>query len=115
MARSESYTVAAPLPLEDGAGDLTHAADLFNAADLLRGAVSPSDYKYIVLGLIFLKYVSDAFTKRRAWLEQAVREERSDYYVPGAGEDARRVGIDQSGGGGEERASQCGRVSTCWS
>jgi len=91
MARSESYTVAMPLPLEDEAGDLTHAADLFNAADLLRGAVSPSDYKYIVLGLIFLKYVSDAFAERHAWLERAVREERSDYYVPSAGEDDLRA------------------------
>jgi len=53
MVRSESYTVATPLPLEDGAGDLTHAADLFNAADLPRGGVSPSDYKHIVPELIF--------------------------------------------------------------
>jgi type I restriction enzyme M protein len=35
--------------------------DLFKLADALRGAVSPSDYKHIVLGLVFLKYISDGF------------------------------------------------------
>ena len=34
---------------------------LWAAADKLRGNISSSDYKYVVLGLIFLKYVSDAF------------------------------------------------------
>lgn len=34
---------------------------LWLAADKLRGNISSSDYKYVVLGLIFLKYISDAF------------------------------------------------------
>jgi len=95
---SDSYkvAVAAPLPLEDADGDLTHADKLFHSADLLRGAVSPSDYKYIVLGLIFLKYVSDAFDARHAWLELQIREERSEYYVHGATEeDVRAVAEDR--------------------
>ena len=37
--------------------------NLFKLADTLRGAVSPSDYKHIVLGLVFLKYISDSFKK----------------------------------------------------
>ena len=37
---------------------------LWAAADKLRGNISSSDYKYVVLGLIFLKYVSDAFLAR---------------------------------------------------
>ena len=36
---------------------------LWSAADKMRGAVSVSDYKFIVLGLIFLKYISDSFCK----------------------------------------------------
>jgi len=39
--------------------------ELWEAADKLRGNIDPSEYKYIVLGLIFLKYVSDAFYQRR--------------------------------------------------
>ncbi len=38
---------------------------LWKAADKLRGSMSASQYKDVVLGLIFLKYVSDAFTERR--------------------------------------------------
>ena len=36
-------------------------AELFKAADKLRGNMEPSDYKHVALGLIFLKYISDAF------------------------------------------------------
>ena len=49
-------------------GDLDFAADLFKAADKMRQNVEPSEYKHIVLGLIFLKYVSDAFEGHRAKL-----------------------------------------------
>jgi type I restriction enzyme M protein len=38
--------------------------NLWAAADKLRGNISSSDYKYVVLGLIFLKYVSDAFEEQ---------------------------------------------------
>ncbi|MDR1832511.1 MAG: type I restriction-modification system subunit M N-terminal domain-containing protein [Fusobacteriaceae bacterium] len=34
---------------------------LWDAANKLRGNINSSDYKYVVLGLIFIKYVSDAF------------------------------------------------------
>ena len=51
-------------------GDLNFEADLFRAADKLRGNLEPSDYKYVVLGLIFLKYISDAFELQRAKLEK---------------------------------------------
>ena len=42
---------------------------LWEAADKLRGNQAPSEYKHIVLGLVFLKYISDRFTERRAALE----------------------------------------------
>ena len=44
---------------------------LWKAADKLRGSMDASQYKDVVLGLVFLKYVSDAFEERR----DAIREE----------------------------------------
>ncbi len=43
-------------------------AQLWAAADKLRGNMEPSDYKHVALGLIFLKYISDAFEAKRAEL-----------------------------------------------
>jgi type I restriction enzyme M protein len=42
---------------------------LWDAADALRGNQEPSEYKHVVLGLIFLKYISDRFEARRRELE----------------------------------------------
>lgn len=50
-------------------GDLGFEADLFQAADKLRSNMEPSDYKHVVLGLIFLKHISDGFMAKRAELE----------------------------------------------
>ena len=41
---------------------------LWKAADKLRGSMDASEYKHVVLGLIFLKYVEDAFEERRGAL-----------------------------------------------
>lgn len=56
-------------------------AKLWQAADKLRGNISSSDYKYVVLGLIFLKYVSDAFDVQyqKAIADNFDPEDR-DYY-----------------------------------
>lgn len=56
-------------------------AKLWQAADKLRGNISSSDYKYVVLGLIFLKYVSDAFDVQyqKAVADNFDPEDR-DYY-----------------------------------
>lgn len=48
--------------------NLGFEANLFRAADKLRGNMEPSDYKHVVLGLIFLKYISDSFDARHAEL-----------------------------------------------
>lgn len=42
-------------------GGLGFEAELFKAADKLRGNLEPSEYKHVALGLIFLKYISEAF------------------------------------------------------
>ena len=46
-----------------------HEAQLWLMADALRGAMDAAEYKHVVLGLIFLKYISDAFAERYARLE----------------------------------------------
>ncbi len=54
-------------------------ADLFKAADKLRGNMEPSDYKHVVLGLIFLRHISDSFeTKHAELLESEYPEEAED-------------------------------------
>jgi len=42
---------------------------LWQAADALRGSRDASEYKHVVLGLIFLKYISDAFEEQHPQLE----------------------------------------------
>jgi len=57
---------------------------LWAAADKMRGSMDPSEYKHVVLGLIFLKYISDSFEKLH---EKLVKEEGKeeaedkDYYI----------------------------------
>ena len=51
----------------DGNGATTgYEAELWAMADALRGSTDAAEYKYVVLGLIFLKYISDAFEERHA-------------------------------------------------
>ena len=64
---------------------------LWEAADKMRGAVPVSSYKFIVLGLIFLKYISDSFEEKYQELVEegyGLEEDRDSYmaenifYVP---------------------------------
>ncbi len=60
-----------------------YEAELWAMADALRGSMDASEYKHVVLGLVFLKYISDAFEERHAavlekWGEQAA-EDRDEY------------------------------------
>lgn len=48
---------------------------LWEAADKLRGNQEPSEYKHVVLGLVFLKYVSDRFEERREQLKEELGAE----------------------------------------
>ncbi len=64
-------------------GNLGFEVEMFKAADKLRGNMEPSDYKHVVLGLIFLKYISDAFEARHKALlaEDAQAAEDKDEYL----------------------------------
>ena len=68
MARKaqNSNGSAAPLDFE---------AELWAAADTLRGNIESAEYKHVVLGLIFLKYVSDAFEEQRERLKQEAAQD----------------------------------------
>ncbi len=65
--------------------NLGYEAELFRAADKLRGNMEPSDYKHVVLGLIFLKHISDRFEARRQELiaefpgDEDILEDRDEY------------------------------------
>lgn len=54
---------------------------LWETADKLRGSVAAAQYKYPVLGLVFLKYVSDLFDAQAAVIRNRVAEPTSDYYI----------------------------------
>ena len=51
------------------AATVGYEAKLWQMADALRGSMDAAEYKHVVLGLIFLKYISDAFEEQHAKLE----------------------------------------------
>lgn len=54
---------------------------LWDAANKLRGSVSAAEYKYPVLGLVFLKYVSDMFDAQAAVIRRRLADPKSDLFV----------------------------------
>ncbi len=54
---------------------------LWKAADKLRAQMDAAEYKHIVLGLIFLKYISDTFVKQQDKVRNMVSDPSSDYFV----------------------------------
>ena len=54
---------------------------LWATADKLRANMDAAEYKHIVLGLIFLKYISDSFAGRREELTHKLLDENDDYYL----------------------------------
>jgi type I restriction enzyme M protein len=54
---------------------------LWTAADKLRSSLDASVYKHVVLGLIFLKYVSDAFEERQKELREQFQNPAHEYYM----------------------------------
>ncbi|MDV5082211.1 class I SAM-dependent DNA methyltransferase [Vibrio parahaemolyticus] len=54
---------------------------LWTAADKLRASLDASQYKHAVLGLIFVKYVSDAFTLRQEELKQDFANPDHEYFL----------------------------------
>jgi type I restriction enzyme M protein len=64
-------------PTSRTAANLGFESQLWAAADALRGSMDAAEYKHVVLGLIFLKYISDAFEEKHGQLE-AERDQGAD-------------------------------------
>ncbi|MYB96401.1 type I restriction-modification system subunit M [Candidatus Poribacteria bacterium] len=56
-------------------------AKLYQAADKLRNNMDAAEYKHVVLGLIFLKYISDAFKEKHDSLLDEFADPKSEYYI----------------------------------
>ena len=61
--------------------NLGFEAELWRAADALRSNMDAAEYKHVVLGLVFLKYISDAFEERHAFLAKAIDDPENEYYL----------------------------------
>src|SRR5690606_19570577 len=64
LAKRRSHAQAA----KTSAATVGYEAQLWQMADALRGSMDAAEYKHVVLGLIFLKYISDAFEEQHAKL-----------------------------------------------
>jgi type I restriction enzyme M protein len=62
---------------------------LWDAADALRGNQEPSEYKHVVLGLVFLKYISDRFEERYRVIDASLSDPESPDYIPNVSRRAR--------------------------
>ena len=64
---------------------------LWDTADALRGNQEPSEYKHVVLGLVFLKYISDRFEERRQAIETSLNDPDSSDFIPNADRRSRLI------------------------
>jgi type I restriction enzyme M protein len=80
MARKKSPSSIYSAQKSNGA-NLGFEEKLWQAADKLRSNMDAAEYKHVVLGLIFLKYVSDAFGERHRQLKLWVSDSSSEYYI----------------------------------
>ena len=66
--------------MSNGSG-LDFEAQLWAAADKMRGHMDASEYKHVCLGLIFLKYISDAFEEKREQLLFGFSDPKSEWFI----------------------------------
>ena len=66
--RTRNTTSNADAGSNGSGANVGYEAQLWQMADALRGSMDAAEYKHVVLGLIFLKYISDAFEEQRAKL-----------------------------------------------
>ena len=60
---------------------------LWATADKLRVNLDAAEYKHLVLGLIFVKYISDTFLAKQVELKQRLRDTKDEYYFGVASDD----------------------------
>ena len=61
--------------------DVDFNTTLWKAADKLRNQMDAAEYKHIVLGLIFLKYISDTFDIQKNKIKKMVSDKKSDLFI----------------------------------
>ena len=64
--------------------DIGFEKEIWDAACVLRGNMDASEYKNVILGLIFLKYISDSFEEKYQELVEegeGFEEDRDEYYA----------------------------------
>ena len=66
---------------QSNGANLGFEAKLWAAADKLRNNMDAAEYKHVVLGLIFLKYISDAFEERHYKLDHDLSDPASQWYI----------------------------------
>ena len=82
MPRGRKPRAEAPPAAKNGGANLGFESKLWAAADKMRNNMDAAEYKHVVLGLIFLKYISDAFEELHAKLKQdklSNAEDRDEY------------------------------------
>ncbi len=83
MARRRSGKRAGEAGASPNGATVGHEAELWAMADALRASMDAAEYKHVVLGLIFLKYISDAFEERHAAVPaefgEDAAEDRDEY------------------------------------
>lgn len=67
---------------------------LFLAADKMRQNMDAAEYKHYVLGLIFLKYISDSFDRRREEIKEEYANPESEWFIANADERERAISED---------------------
>ncbi len=93
QARSDAAKTAREI-VTNPQKDLHFEKELWEAADRLRGNIDSSDYKHIVLGLIFLKYISDSFYHRKEFLNEVLADSNNqEYYI--SNEEARKKMLEE--------------------
>src|SRR5437867_3608197 len=74
-------TMAARKKKSGNGGPLGFEQTLWQAADKLRNNMDAAEYKHVVLGLIFLKYISDAFEERRREIIRESSDASGQWYI----------------------------------
>ena len=76
MAKKKSDTNS-----NNNGATLGFEATLYQAADKLRNNMDAAEYKHVVLGLIFLKYISDSFEEKHSLLLEECANPQSEFYI----------------------------------
>jgi type I restriction-modification system DNA methylase subunit len=81
MPRTAKVKKSEPKTQSNGNGIAALTAQLWQAAVNLRGSIEPADYKRYVLPIIFLRFLSLRYERRRAELERLITDPASEYYT----------------------------------